>query len=85
MKNISLDTTFFRNIIPGDDIMKSSSKHLFVKKESPKYIESPFKIISFIYIYISGFQLIKNLCRISDFMGVSILKIKKKTTDDKIL
>ena len=39
--------------------MKSSGKHLFLEKESQKCPENPFKRISFIYMHISGSQLIK--------------------------
>ena len=45
----------------GDDLMKSSSKHLFVDTESPKYPENPFKRISFVHMHISQLQLIKAL------------------------
>ena len=36
--------------------MKSSSKYLFVKMESPKYPENLFSRISFIHVHILGLQ-----------------------------
>ena len=40
--------------------MKSSSKYIFVKKESPKYPDNPFRRISFVHMHILGLQLIKS-------------------------
>ena len=40
--------------------MKSSSKHLFVEKESPRYPENPFRRISFVHMHTLELQLIKS-------------------------
>ena len=40
------------NLHQGDDLMKSSSKYFFVKKECLKYLENPFKGITFVYMHI---------------------------------
>ena len=36
--------------------MKSSSEYLFVKKESPKYPENPFRRIAFVHMHILRLQ-----------------------------
>ena len=40
--------------------MKSSSKHLFIERESPKYSENPFRRILFVHMHNLELQFIKS-------------------------
>ena len=44
-EELSLKVHSLGTLQQGDDLMKSSSKHLFVGKESPKYPENTFLYI----------------------------------------
>ena len=59
IKELSLNGHSLGTLHQGDDLMKSSSKYLFVMKESPKYLENPFRRITFVCMHILGLQLIK--------------------------
>ena len=58
IKELSLKVYSLGTLHQGDNLMKSFSKHLFVGKESPKYLENPFGRIAFVYMHILGLKLI---------------------------
>ena len=49
-EELSLKVHSLATLHQGDDLMKSFSKYLFVKKENQKYPESPSKRISFVHM-----------------------------------
>ena len=50
IEELSLKVHSLGTLHQGDNLMKSFSKYLFVKKESPKYPEIPFKRTSFVHM-----------------------------------
>ena len=58
IEELSLKIHSLGTLHQGDILMKSSSKHLFVGKESPKCLENPFRKITFVCVHILGSKLV---------------------------